>query len=73
MEDLQAFYAAMLARLEEVLEYLEGFSPEGASPETRQLLYLALSLAEVAPAVELFGEPTVSYGFDVSRFTPGPE
>jgi hypothetical protein len=37
------------------------------------LLHLAHSFAEVAPAVECFGQPAVSYGYDVARFIPGPE
>ena len=73
MADLEAFYAGVLPRLGEVLAYLEQFAPGDVPPETERLLYLSLALAEVAPAVELFGEPTVSYGYDVSRFVPGRE
>jgi hypothetical protein len=38
-----------------------------------RLLHLTQSLAEVSLAVEGFGEPTVSYGYDVTRMEPGPE
>jgi hypothetical protein len=31
---------------------------------------MTLSLAEVAPAVELFGQPSVVDGYDITRFTP---
>ena len=37
--------------------------------DARNLFYLTLSLAEVAPAVELFRQPTVIDGYDVKRFS----
>jgi hypothetical protein len=68
MEEIQTFYDAMLARIDGILAYLDGFPLTGLrEPETR-LLNLALSLAEVAPAVEFFGQPQVIDGFDSSRF-----
>jgi len=68
MEDITAFYEAMLARMEEVLSYLEQFSLEELSDDARHLFYLTLSLAEVAPAVEQFGQPSVVDGYDIKRF-----
>jgi hypothetical protein len=73
MEELEAFYAAMLPRMESVLQYLAGVSPGDETPENLRLLDLTKSLAEIAPAVELFAEPTISYGYDVSRFAADPE
>ncbi|MGI9326702.1 MAG: hypothetical protein ACR2PZ_15900 [Pseudomonadales bacterium] len=73
MEDLQAFYDAMLPRLDEALAYLSKVSIAEASTESKRLLDLTKSLAEIAPAVELFHEPTISYGYDVTRFTADPE
>ena len=73
MEDLEAFYGAMLPRLEAVLGYLAEIPADDEAPENKRLLDLAKSLAEVAPAVELFFEPTISYGYDVSRFATDPE
>ena len=73
MTELQAFYDAMLPRLGDVLEYLSGIEAHGDDPAGERLLALSKALAEVAPAVELFGEPTISYGYDVARFTPDPE
>ena len=73
MEEIKAFYDAMLARMEEVLSYLEQFPLDNIPPDAQQLFYLTLSLAEVAPAVELFGQPSVVDGYDISRFTPGHE
>tara|TARA_A100001037_G_scaffold285184_2_gene292275 strand:+ start:1448 stop:1771 length:324 start_codon:yes stop_codon:yes gene_type:complete len=73
MEDLQGFYDAMLPRLEEILAYLSGLPTSDQNPENQNLLDLTKSLAEVSPAVELFFEPTVSYGYDVHRFSADPE
>ena len=73
MQEIEAFYAAMLPRMEAVLGYLEGIPGHDDTPENLRLLDLTKSLAEVAPAAELFFEPTISYGYDVSRFTADPE
>ena len=68
MQDITAFYEAMLARMEEVLPYLEQFSLEELPDDAQRLFYLTLSLAEVAPAVEQFGQPSVVDGYDIKRF-----
>ena len=68
MEDITAFYEAMLARMDEVLPYLEQFSLEELPDDAKRLFYLTLSLAEVAPAVEQFGQPSVVDGYDIKRF-----
>lgn len=73
MEDLRAFYDTMLTRMEEILAYLEQFPLDKVPPAAERLFYLTLSLAEVAPAVELFGQPSVVDGYDISRFTAGQE
>ena len=80
MEKIQAFYNAMMPRMEAVLEYLSQFPlaklPEGAHTlpeETQRLFHLALSLAEVTPAVELYKQPGVIDGFDPTRFVPDHE
>ncbi len=67
MEDIKTFYNAMLARMEEVLPYLEQFSMDALPQDATRLFYLTLSLAEVAPAVEQFGQPSVVDGYDVKR------
>ncbi len=68
MEDIIAFYEAMLARMDEVLSYLEQFDLDELPEDARHLFYLTLSLAEVAPAVEQFGQPSVVDGYDIKRF-----
>ena len=70
MADIRAFYDAMAARLGEVLTYLNDFSEEGTPDDVKRLFILTLSLAEIAPAVENFGQPGVVDGYDFSRFIP---
>jgi hypothetical protein len=70
MVEITAFYGAMLPRMEEILSYLDRFPPEYIPADVLALFYLTLSLAEVAPAVEMYGEPTVE-GLDTSRLAQG--
>ena len=67
MEQLKRFYDTMLPRTEAVLEHLDKFPLEQMPEKERRLLYLALSLAEVANAIELFKNPSVIDGFDPDR------
>ena len=73
MAEIEAFYSAMLPRMEAVLRHLAGLHVDEVSEQNQSLLDLTKSLAEVAPAVELFFEPTISYGYDVTRFATDPE
>lgn len=50
--ELKALYDAVLPRLDEILAYLGKFQLDGMSAEAERLLWLILSLADVAPAVE---------------------
>src|SRR5262245_41466817 len=70
MSELRAFYDAMIARLQEILDFLHGFSQENAPADVKRLSLLTLSLAEIAPAVENFRQPSVVDGYDYSRFIP---
>jgi len=67
MADIKVFYDAMLGRMEEVLPYLDQFSVDALPEDATRLFYLTLSLAEVAPAVEQFGQPSVVDGYDIKR------
>jgi hypothetical protein len=70
MAEIKAFYDAMLARIEEILPFLDQFPPQNIPQDVQRLFFLVLSLAEVAPAVENFGQPSVIDGYDVARFIP---
>jgi hypothetical protein len=73
MQDIDAFYNAMLPRMEAVLDHLANTPLVGMSEQSEALMNMALSMAEIAPAVEQFGEPTISLGYDVTRFSQGPQ
>lgn len=73
MTEIRAFYDAMLARMEEVLSYLSQFPTENVPADVQRLFYLTLSLAEIAPAVENFGQPSVIDGYEAARFMPGDD
>lgn len=68
MDEINAFYSAMLPRMEAVLAYLSAYPVDDVDADVETLLNLTLSLAEVAPAVENFGQPSVVDGYDVTRF-----
>ncbi len=74
MEDLQSFYDAMLPCMDQILSHLVTVPmSDDMKPEDRNLLNISKSMAEVAPAVEQFFEPTISFGFDTTRWEHGPE
>jgi hypothetical protein len=68
--ELRALYDALMPRIEEMLAYLNAFPLEDLTSEGRDLLHLACSLAEIGPAVELYGQPEVPDGYDSRRFIP---
>lgn len=68
IEQLQEFYDAMLPRMDEIVSYLNQFSLDEMPEDAERLLHMGLSLMEVAPAIELLGEPDESGVFDAERF-----
>jgi hypothetical protein len=68
IEALRAFYDAMVARMDEIISYLNQHSVDEQPEDARRLFYLTMSLAEIAMAVELFKQPAVVDGFDPVRF-----
>ena len=74
MKKILSFYHATLPRLPDILEFLGHYPVDGDIPEdVERLLHLSLSMGEIAPAVELFNQPGVPYGFDLQRFKPTHE
>ena len=69
MEELQAIYDTLLPRADEALAYLDKFPIDELPRDAERLLWLLFSLAEVAPAIEQFGQPEVVDGYDLRRFT----
>ena len=73
MEEIEAFYEAILSRLDAVLDHLSATPIDELDPPSRLLMNMALALAEIAPAVEQFFEPTIPYGYDITRFAQGTQ
>jgi hypothetical protein len=67
--ELCAFYNTILPLLPKLLAYVDKY-PLGELPESvRPLFWMLLSLAEIAPHVELYrGDSHVPYSFDETRF-----
>ena len=70
MKEIQPFYDAVLARMEHLLPFLAQFSTKDVPADVERLFYLTVSLAEIAPAVENFGQPNVVNGYNIARFIP---
>jgi hypothetical protein len=68
--ELQFFYDVMMPRMEAVLQYLARFRIDDFPADVGNLFHMTLSLAEIAPAIENFGQPQVVDGYDVFRFLP---
>lgn len=67
--DLQAFYDALVPRMEGIIDVLNRYPIDALPENARTLLNLTLSLAEIAPHVEFYkGSPGVPYAFEEERF-----
>ena len=66
--ELQAFYDAAVPHLPAILKKVDEY-PVGQVPDdVKPLFYIALSLAEIAPNVEFYGNsPGIPFAFDESR------
>jgi hypothetical protein len=68
MEEILAFYHAMLPRMDAITDYLKQFPLDRMPTEAQTLFRLSQSLIEVANAVELYKQPRLPNGFDPARF-----
>jgi hypothetical protein len=59
MDELQRFYDAAFARIDDALAYLEKFAVDELSEEGKRLLWLYCALATVAFPVEAWRQPRV--------------
>jgi hypothetical protein len=59
LEDMQAFYDAVLPRGDEIFEYLDQFDFEELPEPATHLLWLLCSLSVVSFAVDVFKQPMV--------------
>lgn len=73
MERLQTYYDLVQPRLEQIFDHLDSFPFGPTLPEPEALLFrLAMAMAEVAQAVEVYGQPTVPNVPADCRFTIAP-
>ncbi|MDN7178431.1 hypothetical protein M0D69_10425 [Caballeronia sp. SEWSISQ10-4 2] len=68
MDAILAFKDAMLPRVDAVMQWLDTFPLNALPDAAKPLMYLLLSFAEVAPAVEFYKQPAVIDGYDPRRF-----
>lgn len=73
MVEIETFANAMLAEIDRVTVYLNDFSLDALPEDASRLYFLMMSLAEVAPAVELYRQPAVIGGYDYRRFVADEE
>lgn len=68
MPQIREFYDAMLARMDEIVAYLDRHPLDAIPPGDRPLFYLALAFMDISPAVEIFGTPDVpDNAFEIER------
>ncbi len=71
MEELRAFYDAVMPRMEEIIAYLDDVPDGKDRPEPAHRLYLiTLSLVEVANLVEIYKRREVIEACDPLHFDP---
>ena len=68
MEDICAFYDAMMLRIDEVLDYLEGYFGSDMPPQARRLYLMSLSLVEVTTTVEFYKRQASIHACNPLRF-----
>ncbi|MDD3651131.1 hypothetical protein [Immundisolibacter sp.] len=68
MAELQDFYNALLPRMDAIIQHLNVRPLDSLAPGEQTLLDLALMFMEVAPAVEIYKDPDVPWGFAAERF-----
>ena len=67
-DEIQSFYDAMMGRIEEALDHLDGIRDGEMSDPDRRLQLLLLSLVEVHTFVELYGLREPPTACDQRRF-----
>jgi hypothetical protein len=68
MDAIVEFTDAMLPRVDAIVAWLNQFELASLRDDAKTLMYVLLSFAEVAPAVEFYRQPAVIDGYDPRRF-----
>ena len=70
MEELRAFYDAVMPRMEEIIAYLDSVPSDDRPAPAHRLYLLTLSLIEVSNLVELYKRREVIEACDPTHFNP---
>ena len=68
MDEIIKFHGAMLARIEEIITYLNQYPYAEMPADGQRLCDLALSLVEVCNLVEMYKDPSLLNMVDEKRF-----
>jgi hypothetical protein len=68
MDEINEFYNGLTPRLNDVLGFLNQYEMKTMPDDVHRLFLLTLSLAQVHPAVENFGQQEVVDGWDMRQF-----
>ena len=69
IEELQEFYATVMPRLDQIIEFLNQFPANAIPDEHKPLASMALSLVQVDSAVNKFNAPVLDRALDPRAFT----
>jgi hypothetical protein len=67
-DQLKTFANAILPRVDAIATHVDSYAETSLPESSERLFLMLLSLAEVAPAIEYYGQPTVVDGYDNIRF-----
>ena len=70
MDEIRAFYDAVMPRMEEIVAHLEGFHGSAMPAPAHRLHLLTLSLVEIANLVEIYKRREVIEACDPLHFDP---
>ena len=73
MGELNAFYDALIGRVQGIADYLNQYPLEAIPPQAARLLQLGLMLMEIAPAVEVMKSPDIPTDFARGRLIIHPQ
>ena len=59
LEDMDAFYRAMRPRIDEMLDFLDGYDLDGLDEPAQRLMWLLYSFMIVSWSVEVWGGPRI--------------
>src|SRR5947207_2965042 len=68
MKAITDYYNIMIERIDAILDHLDRFDIDALPPPEERLMRMALSLVEVANAVEVYGRPASAHSCGPNRF-----